>query len=153
MLDAGIKTPVPLEELENHLRDEIGEQLRAGLSEAAAFDAATRQIGRPGVLKSEFAKVGGTIFDQLKRILFALAGIPNYQLATNMNTANQNSEPGWATYLKSGALILPAIFCWLGACVFVVPKLKAICAASGMHFPQILLTAESLTDFLCATCS
>lgn len=32
MLAAGIKTPVPLEELESHLRDEIEQQTKSGLS-------------------------------------------------------------------------------------------------------------------------
>jgi hypothetical protein len=31
MLAAGIKTPVPLEELESHLRDEIEWQMKSGI--------------------------------------------------------------------------------------------------------------------------
>ena len=38
MLAAGIKTPVPLEELESHLREEIEQQTKLGLSEAEAFE-------------------------------------------------------------------------------------------------------------------
>jgi hypothetical protein len=56
MLAAGIKTPVPLEELESHLREEIERQMRSGLDEKKAFEAATRQIGQARALRSEFEK-------------------------------------------------------------------------------------------------
>ena len=54
MLAAGIKTPVPLEELEVHLREEIEQQKKAGLSELAAFNSAVQKIGQARVLKTEF---------------------------------------------------------------------------------------------------
>src|ERR1700689_3863590 len=59
MLDAGIKTPATLDELESHLRDEMGRQLQSGLDEAAAFRSAVQQIGRPGLLTAEFKRAGG----------------------------------------------------------------------------------------------
>jgi hypothetical protein len=37
MLAAGIKTPVPLEELELHLREEIERQIQSGASKQQAF--------------------------------------------------------------------------------------------------------------------
>ncbi len=37
MLSAGIKTPEPLDELENHLRDDMEQKIRSGLSEAASL--------------------------------------------------------------------------------------------------------------------
>jgi hypothetical protein len=58
MLAAGIQTPVPLEELEIHLRDEIEQQMKSGLSERESFDSAARKIGQARVLKSEFNKAG-----------------------------------------------------------------------------------------------
>ena len=33
MLAAGVKSPVPLEELESHLREDIEQQVQSGLSE------------------------------------------------------------------------------------------------------------------------
>jgi type II secretory pathway component PulF len=83
----------------------------------------------------------------MKKLFCAFAGIPNYQLATNMNTSNSNLEPGWATYLKSAALIFPAIFVWVGCCVWVVPKLKEICVVSGTRFPEPIWTALALSEF------
>lgn len=57
MLAAGIKTPVPLEELESHLRDEIDQQSKAGRSHAEAFDSAARTIGPAPAVLGEFKKL------------------------------------------------------------------------------------------------
>ncbi len=54
MIAAGIKTPVPLEELEIHLREEIERQLHKGINAQAAFDAAVKQLGHADVLRQEF---------------------------------------------------------------------------------------------------
>jgi hypothetical protein len=56
MLAAGIKSPVPLEELECHLREQIEEQIRSGISEQLAFETAVRRIGCADELKMEFNK-------------------------------------------------------------------------------------------------
>jgi hypothetical protein len=60
MLAAGIKTPVPLDELECHLREEIEQQMRSGLSAQQAFEVAARGIGGANVLKAEFVKIKGS---------------------------------------------------------------------------------------------
>ncbi len=60
MLAAGIKTPVPLEELEAHLRDEIERQMKTGRSEAEAFKSAVQNIGSAHTVQNEFEKVEGT---------------------------------------------------------------------------------------------
>src|SRR5271154_3157325 len=57
MLAAGIKTPVPLEELECHLREEIERQLKVGVSEPEAFKIGIRKIGQGPILQDEFEKV------------------------------------------------------------------------------------------------
>lgn len=57
MLAAGIQTPVPLEELELHLRDEIEGQHESGLIEVEAFNAAVRNVGQGHPLQNEFSKV------------------------------------------------------------------------------------------------
>ena len=54
MLAAGIKTPVPLEELEIHLREEVERQIKSGLNEQQAFASAVGKIGRPKMLRKEF---------------------------------------------------------------------------------------------------
>src|SRR5580693_4626854 len=60
MLAAGIKTPVPLEELETHLREEIERQMKSGLPEQEAFDFSVQKVGQPRELKMEFNKVHKT---------------------------------------------------------------------------------------------
>jgi hypothetical protein len=57
MLAAGIKTPVPLEELEIHLCEEIEQHIKSGLNEAEAFQAAVEKIGQAHLLQKEFKKV------------------------------------------------------------------------------------------------
>jgi hypothetical protein len=72
MLAAGIKTPVPLEELEIHLREEIERQMKSGLNEQKAFEISAQRIGQPKVLNHEFKKSERTF---MKKIMIILAGI------------------------------------------------------------------------------
>jgi hypothetical protein len=58
MLAAGIKTPVPLEELESHLREDFDVQIRDGTAPERAFEIAARRLGLPVALRQEFCKVG-----------------------------------------------------------------------------------------------
>jgi hypothetical protein len=57
MLAAGIQFPVPLEELEIHLREDVEQQVRAGLEPEQAFMAAVQRIGQSGALHREFGKI------------------------------------------------------------------------------------------------
>jgi hypothetical protein len=133
MLAAGIKTPAPLEELEIHLREDVEERMRSGVTVQLAFETTVRQIGQGELLQPEFARAGETIYERMKQLFCAFAGIPNYQLATNMNTTttNSNIEPRWATYAKAGTFLFPAVFLWLFTVVFVLPKANEICRAAG----------------------
>jgi hypothetical protein len=73
MLAAGIQTPVPLEELEIHLREEIGVQLKSGKAAQQAFEHAVPKIGTPHQLKGEFQKANPLTID---RIISIAVGIP-----------------------------------------------------------------------------
>jgi hypothetical protein len=57
MIAGGIKMPVPLEELESHLREDIEQQVRGGATSEQAFAAAVKRMGDTGGLKREFEKV------------------------------------------------------------------------------------------------
>ncbi len=76
MLAAGIKTPVPLEELEIHLHEEIERQVKSGLNEQKAFEIAIGRIGQVNSLKKEFQKINGDDKAQRQKraagIIFAL---------------------------------------------------------------------------------
>lgn len=147
MLAAGIQSPA-LEELENHLREDVAEQAHCGNAPETAFTIAVQQLGRTELLQAEFAKVGGTAFEKIKQLFCTLAGIPNPQLVTNMNTSLHKFEPRWATYLKSTVFVLPALGLWLACCVFVLPKLKEICSAAGLTFPTAVRAALTGSDLV-----
>ena len=74
MLAAGIKTPVPLDELEIHLREEIERQMKSGLSEQKAFEISVQQIGHPKILKNEFKKAERNIMTRITLLPAALFG-------------------------------------------------------------------------------
>jgi hypothetical protein len=57
MLATGVKTPVPLDELENHLREDIEALVAAGQSEDRAFQLAVSRLGSAGSVRTEFNKV------------------------------------------------------------------------------------------------
>ncbi len=59
MLAAGIQTPMPLEELESHLREEIERQVKLGLSEAEALQVGVENFGETHRMQSEFKKLEG----------------------------------------------------------------------------------------------
>jgi len=72
MFAAGIKTPVPLDELEMHLRESIEQQMKSGLDEQKAFEIAVGRMGQAGPLKMEFKKIERK---QMKRVLAINAGV------------------------------------------------------------------------------
>lgn len=91
MRGAGIKSPVPLEELESHLRDEMERLLGSGLNEQQAFETAARTMGGPGALIKEFTKNERKLTN-MKRTWIILASL--------FGTA------------FGGALVLPALAAW-----------------------------------------
>lgn len=60
MIATGIKTPLPLEELESHLRDEIERLTESGHSDGEAFEFAVKNIGPANAIQNEFEKVEET---------------------------------------------------------------------------------------------
>jgi hypothetical protein len=78
MIAAGIKTPVPLEELENHLRDDVERQMRLGLGAQPAFGIAVKTIGQALELKREFKKVSAPM--EMQKII-KLAGVICFAVA------------------------------------------------------------------------
>src|ERR1700678_3816833 len=57
MITAVTTAPIPLEELESHLREEIERQIKSGLSEPEAFKIGIQKIGQGPILQDEFKKV------------------------------------------------------------------------------------------------
>jgi hypothetical protein len=68
MLASGIESPVPLDELESHLRDEIERQIHSGASPQLAFENSVRLLGPLGGLKREFKKSCASMSKHLLRM-------------------------------------------------------------------------------------
>ena len=64
MLAAGVQSPVPLDELENHLREEMEQQMKAGVTESEAFQIAATIIGQPQTVRGEFNKIASAPNDR-----------------------------------------------------------------------------------------
>jgi len=75
MLAAGIKTPVPLVELEIHLREEIERQKESGLDEQKAFEISIPQIGQPQALHQEFKKSERPFMKSIAKIITGIASL------------------------------------------------------------------------------
>lgn len=68
MLAAGVKTPVPLEERESHLREDIEQQIKSGLDVQKAFEISVQRIGQPKILDGEFKKSERTFMKRTAKI-------------------------------------------------------------------------------------
>jgi hypothetical protein len=113
MLAAGIKTPVPLEELESHLREEIERQMRSGLDVQKAFEAATRQIGQARALRSEFGKNDvsiGARFVELTGIAWGMiAGLFSLWILLLLFTIH---EVNWVGRMQGLVAIASTVLSW-----------------------------------------
>jgi hypothetical protein len=70
MSTEGIQFAEVLDELESHLRDDIERQMRSGIEARCAFETAIEQIGKSGVLNTEFKKISG-ISPPLEKLMIA----------------------------------------------------------------------------------
>ena len=73
MLAAGIQTPVPLEELEIHLREEIERQMNSGLCQQQAFEISSPLMGEAALIKDEFKKIGTTRRSMMRTIAMLMS--------------------------------------------------------------------------------
>ena len=72
MLAAGIQSPVPLDELESHLRDDVERQTKSGSTAQKEFELAVKQFGQTNTLKNEFKKIEG---NHMKKTIIVTTGI------------------------------------------------------------------------------
>ena len=108
MLVTGIKSPVPLDELEEHLRDEAQARIRSGWSEQRAFEFAIGQIGNGNLLQAEFNKNVMLKRNKMKQRLSILAAL-------------------FGTVF-GGALVLPALGRWHHQGILVLWPMVLGCA-------------------------
>ena len=128
MLAVGIKSPVPLAELEIHLRDEIERQMKSGMAEQKAFEISVQQIGHPEMLQTEFNKIEGIIMKKVVKIsvgtIIILGGVAlSIPAAIQLRTVNPTIN-AWVLSLVFGNL-LAFIGAGLIFCPFEYKKRKA----------------------------
>jgi len=98
MLEAGIKSPVPLDELESHLRDDIERKIRDGAGREQAFRLAVDQLGGPGMLSAEFDAIENKERTFMKRGVLIGLGIAGVMVGMAF------VMPAVAQYRQSGAM-------------------------------------------------
>jgi len=84
MQAAGVKTPVPLDELEVHLRDGIEQQMKLGSDEAEAFSLAAQKIGAAPLVQVEFNKIeeakNARIWKRFEIVILASASLVSFYM-------------------------------------------------------------------------
>src|SRR5579859_296319 len=113
MLAAGIRAPVPLDELENHLREEIERQMKAEFNAEKAFGAAMQQIGQAHALENEFKKIGRPAEERKQnfmRIYFVV--FPVFYSALCLYRLLQIEMSPALRILGFAAVTLTALFIW-----------------------------------------
>jgi hypothetical protein len=104
MLAKGIGSPVPLEELESHLREDIERRVRSGLTEPEAFDLTVQQFGRAESIKAEFEKIGATSMkERMKKIIIIGNGIGGVLIGLAL------VMPAVAQYRQEGAMTTESV--------------------------------------------
>jgi len=140
----GITFPEVLDELECHLRDEIEQQVRSGAETEHAFAAAIQKLGQIQVLQPEFEKAARRK-SKSKPTVMGFASVTSLNRINYMTTPDAiHMEPTWATYLKAGGFLLPALSLWAFATVFLFPKVQQICRDAGIAVPGFFRAVMAL---------
>ncbi|EDY18940.1 hypothetical protein CfE428DRAFT_3598 [Chthoniobacter flavus Ellin428] len=154
MRTGGLGKTTVLDELEAHLRDDVGAQNEAGVAVEEAFAASVARLGQVDALRSEYAKCELRGRERLWEAFLLLVGIPTHQPAMNMNPAhsNLNIEPRWTTYTKAAVFLAPAAVFWTFAVLFLYPKLNVICQSTGLAMPGAYGMVSFLADHSLVFC-
>lgn len=125
MLASGMSAEA-VAELESHLRDDIGRQIKSGADEAEAFENSARGLGQSAALQKEFKKNHSFrhFIVRSRNAMLSLAGIPT-QYAF-MNEPSFNVPSRWGTYLRSALFLTPAICLWMLAATYVIPQFHSL---------------------------
>jgi hypothetical protein len=130
MLAAGIKTPVPLEELEIHLREEIEQQMRSGTEAQPVLEAAIQKIGRTDVLKNEFQKTNLPTVEET-RIKVIAGGVLTLLVGFIMLWAAvvQSRDVGKMNYEAVGLSVLALILVFDGIAISFLAAQRSFLAS------------------------
>ena len=132
MLAAGIEAPVPLEELELHLREEVERLMGNGISGEEALALAVKNVGEAHPLKVEFQKAGSISrfgFQRIYELMLAVYAAFTGVVTMGMIFGNQLDRSLFA----SGSV---AAF-WMGlsgnGVVRTVISIKSVAAAQSLQ--------------------
>jgi hypothetical protein len=122
MIAGGIKTPVPLEELESHLRDHVERQRQLGMGAEQAFCKAVEDIGSGEKLEREFAKVRELNRIRTREVLRRWSAIGGVGLVYSMlatvwtiGMRQRTLEITWIEIVLALGAMIPMIgFGWVG---------------------------------------
>ena len=130
MLAVGIQSPVPLEELEIHLREEIERQMRSGTEAQPAIEAAIQKMGRIDALKHEFQKTHFLTVERI-RIKVIAGGVLTFLVGLVMLWAAvvQNRDVGKMTGETIGLFGLGLILVFDGAAIGILASKRNFLAA------------------------
>jgi hypothetical protein len=139
----GVTSATSLDELENHLREEIARQGLTGVSVEHAFEAAVRELGNVNALKTEFAKTNNGRREKMRRAaVVALLGV----ILLFGSRAIWSLGKDWASGLVGMAAVIFVATAFFG-CKYVMscipksawPVCKFYMKASGLLFPAAFI--------------
>jgi hypothetical protein len=148
MLAAGIKTPVPLEELEIHLREEIERQMQSGLNGLEAFNSAVHKIGQARALKLEFKNAGIPVEMRIVQLAGiacgAVAGLFSLWILLVLLTVH---EANLAERILGLAAVASIILCWRNGHRFL-PAIGSQCVRAAIEAACCLASIGGMMLFI-----
>jgi len=106
MIMAGIQSPVPLDELENHLREDIHNQIRSGATAEDAFATAAKRIGDVHGLKQEFEKISKDPAKRKRLVAISVIAGTAFAYAVVFSTWILAQRAGKGEVTTTGVLLL-----------------------------------------------
>ena len=148
MLAAGIKFPQPLEELENHLREDIERQMKSGLSGQQVFASAVQKVGPANALKTEFKRAGHSIPMRLVQLTgiacAAIAGVFFLWILANLLVIR---EAGLAERILGLIAVAFVVSSWSHGHKFL-PVIRDLHARASIGFACCLASIGEMVVFI-----
>jgi hypothetical protein len=139
LVAAGLKKPRVLNELENHLREDVDQHVQNGSSPQDAFQAAVGAIGQASLLSAEFQK-STEPKDRLKRKSKAMFAALTVLLTVNALWSGEISLPAQILVLAGITLIALCLRGWR----FPVPDLPVLATTAKRNLERAAEEAHRL---------
>jgi len=149
MLAAGIKTPVPLEELEIHLREEIERQMKLGLNEQKAFEISVSRVGRPEILVGEFKKSEGRLIKKIGIFAAIVGAVIISRILTEHPDARHLRPKEQTEWLIAGSVI---VFFGIGIALLKAGSERGVVRLLKLVGVSYSIFASAFSIFLTTLC-